>query len=123
MPYVVITEDDLSKVQSTKGTSFGVVAGTKRKRSTLNDDDLTILSGVSTIVNNTIDALRETEVDDIHPDLYKTIMFMLGFSEEALIVAYGHLLDPKAHGVAFVNMNHSHRVLWLRTWLAKHYYS
>ena len=37
-------------------------------------------------------------------------------------VAFSHLVDNKAQGDAFVNMTHSHRVLWLRTWLAKHYY-
>jgi hypothetical protein len=49
-------------------------------------------------------------------------MYMLGFNEEALIVAFSHLLDNKAQGDAFVKMTEAHRVLWLWTWLAKHYY-
>jgi hypothetical protein len=54
-------------------------------------------------------------VEDVHLDLHKAVMSMPCFSEEALAVAYEHILDHKAHGVAFVNMNHSHKVLWLRT--------
>jgi hypothetical protein len=34
---------------------------------------------------------------------------------------YSHLLDNRAQGGAFVKMNESHRVLWLKTFLAKHY--
>lgn len=67
-------------------------------------------------------AIRETKVEDCHPELYGAVMFMPGFSEEALLAAYSHLLDNKAHGTAFVKMTDSHRVLWLRTYLAKHYY-
>jgi len=53
---------------------------------------------------------------------YDAVMFMPGFTDEALLAAYSHLLDNKAHGSAFVKMNDSHRVLWLRSYLAKHYY-
>jgi hypothetical protein len=49
-------------------------------------------------------------------------MEMSGYSEEALIVAYTLLLDNKAQGQGFVNMNEGHRNLWLRTFLAKNYY-
>jgi hypothetical protein len=80
------------------------------------------MTGMTAAVNNVADAIRETKVEDVHPGLYEAVMFMPGFSEEALIVAYSHLVDNKAQGSAFVKMNHSHRVLWLRTFLAKHYY-
>jgi len=79
-----------------------------------------IMSAMSSAVNNVAEAIRETKVEDCHPDLYEAVMFMPGFSEEALIVAYSHLLDNKAHVTAFVHMKDSHRVLWLRTFLAKH---
>ncbi|KAK3147212.1 hypothetical protein QOZ80_3BG0279520 [Eleusine coracana subsp. coracana] len=100
----------------------GSGAGHKRKRCTLNDEDLHVMSGMTAAVNNVADAIRETKVLDSHPDLYGAIMFMPGFIEEALIVAYSHLLGNRAHGDAFVNMTDAHRVLWLRTFLAKHYY-
>jgi hypothetical protein len=66
--------------------------------------------------------IRSTKVDEVHPDLYAVIMFMPGFTEEALIVAFSHLVDNKAQGMIFVGMSHSHRVLWLRTFLPKNYY-
>jgi hypothetical protein len=49
-------------------------------------------------------------------------MYTEGFTKEALIVAFSHLADNKAQGDGFVKMSDAHRVLWLRTWLAKHYY-
>jgi hypothetical protein len=49
-------------------------------------------------------------------------MFVPGFTDEALMCAYAHLLDNKALGKVFVKMSDSHRVLWLMTFLAKHYY-
>ena len=49
-------------------------------------------------------------------------MDMPRFTEEALIVAFNHLLDNKAQGKGFVDMVDSHGVIWLRNFLAKHYY-
>ena len=45
-----------------------------------------------------------------------------GFSDEALMAALSHLLDNKAQGVGFVAMADAHRVMWLKSWLGKHYY-
>ena len=45
-----------------------------------------------------------------------------GFSEEAFMAALNHLLDNKAQGVGFVAMAHTHMVMWLKSWLGKHYY-
>jgi hypothetical protein len=67
-------------------------------------------------------AIRETKVKVLNPDLYGAVMYTEGFTEEALIVAFSHLADNKAQGDGFVKMSDAHRVLWLRTWLAKHYY-
>jgi hypothetical protein len=96
--------------------------GGKRKRSVLSEEDVILFTGMTEAVNNVADAIRETKVEDSHPDLYDAVMFMPGFTDEALLCAYGHLLDNKAQGSAFVKMNAGHRVLWLRTFLAKHYY-
>ena len=54
--------------------------------------------------------------------MYNAVMEQGGFSDEALMVALSHLLDNKAKGVKFVAMADAHRVLWLRSWLGKHYY-
>ena len=119
--------EDLSKVfgeepKKEEGSGSGTGGDKKRKRSCLSEHEMHIMSSMSSAVNNVAEAIRETKVEDSHPDLYEAVMFMPGFSDEALIVAYSHLLDNKAHGTAFVKMNESHRVLWLRTFLAKHYY-
>ena len=97
--------------------------GCKRKRLVLSQDDVILFTRMTQAVNNVADAIRSTKVEDSHPELYGAIMFMPGFADEALLAAYGHLLDNKAQCTAFVNMNDAHRVLWLRTFLAKHYYN
>lgn len=103
-----------------KEGSSGV--GNKRKRSVLSDEDTLMLSKMTDAVKDVAAAIRETKVEVINPDLYVAVMYMPGFSEEALISAFSHLVDNKAQGDAFVHMTDSHRVLWLRTWLAKNYY-
>jgi len=45
-----------------------------------------------------------------------------GFSQEALMVALSHLFNNRAQGDGFVLMAEDHMLLWLRTWLANHYY-
>jgi hypothetical protein len=47
-------------------------------------------------VNNVTDAIHDTKVPIICSDLYGVVMYMLGFSEEALIVAFNHLVDNKS---------------------------
>ncbi|KAJ1258462.1 hypothetical protein BS78_10G077000 [Paspalum vaginatum] len=103
------------------GSSSGATAGQKRKRSMLSEEDTLVLTGMTAAVNNVADAIRHTKVDEIHPELYGAVMYMPGFTEEALLVAFSHLVDNKAQGVAFVGMSEPHRVLWLRTFLAKYY--
>ena len=118
-----VTEDTRGgKIEGTEPTKSEPGAGGKRKRSVLSEEDVVLLTGMTQAVNNVADAIRETKVEDSHLDLYDAVMFMPGFSDEALLCAYGQLLDNKAQGSAFVKMNHSHRVLWLRTFLAKHFY-
>jgi len=97
-------------------------AGNKRKRSLLSDEDVVVLGGMSEAVKDVANAIRSTKVEDCHPELYGAIMFIPGFTEEALMFAYGHLLDNKALGTSFVQWSDAHKVLWLRGHLAKHYY-
>ena len=47
-------------------------------------------------VNNVANALIETGPAHVDANLYYVVMDMPGFSEEALIVAFSHLLDNKA---------------------------
>nr|AWA45127.1 hypothetical protein LOC103639223 [Saccharum spontaneum] len=67
-------------------------------------------------------ALRETGLAHVDPDLYLAMMDMEGFTTEALIVAYTYLLENKALGRGFVTMATAHRDIWLRTFFAKNYY-
>jgi hypothetical protein len=68
-------------------------------------------------------AVKDNKPTDMHPDLYATVMDIVGFIEEALMAALSHLVDHKAQGTNFVGMVSAYKVLWLRTYLAKHYYN
>ena len=94
----------------------------KRKRGTFSEDEMLMLTNIFDVVNNVANALRETRPAHVDVDLYLVVMEMLGFSKEALIVAYTYLLDNKAQGRGFVNMSDSHRTIWLRNHLSKNYY-
>jgi hypothetical protein len=93
----------------------------KRKRSFLSEEEHAVFSSMTEAVKDVAAAIRETKVEVLNPDLYGAVMYMGGFTEEALIVAFSYLADNKAQGDAFVRMSDAHRVLWLRTWLAKNY--
>jgi hypothetical protein len=108
------------EVKELKDVSSGL--NKKKKRCTLTEEDQVVFSGMTEAVRDVVAAIRGTKVELVNPELYGAVMYMPGFSDEALIVAFSHLLDNKAQGDAFVNMTEAHRVLWLRTWLAKHYF-
>jgi hypothetical protein len=80
------------------------------------------MTNMTDAVNNVVNTLRETGPTHVDADLYHVVMDMPAFGEEALIVAFSYLLDNKAQTTAYVKMVDSHRVLWLRTFLAKYYY-
>ncbi|KAK3124320.1 hypothetical protein QOZ80_7BG0584920 [Eleusine coracana subsp. coracana] len=94
----------------------------KRKRPCFSEHESLLMSNITDAVNNVAAALRETAPSYVDLDLYDAVMGAPGFNEEALMVAYTHLLDNKAQGRGYINMTDAHRVLWLRTWLAKNYY-
>ena len=96
--------------------------GGKRQRACFSEDEMLLMTNMTDVVNNVANALRETEPAHVDADLYHAMMDMPGFTEEALIVAFSHLLDNKAQGKGFVDMVDNHRVIWLRNFLAKHYY-
>ncbi|TVU31552.1 hypothetical protein EJB05_23241, partial [Eragrostis curvula] len=116
---------ETSKPQGTQEAAGGGSGSgnNKRKRCMISEEDMNAMSGMTAAVNNVADAIHSTKIEDSHPGLYDAVMFMPGFTEDALIVAYSHLLDNRAHGNAFVGMTDAHRVLWLRIFLAKHYYA
>ena len=67
----------------------------KRKRN-FSEDEMLMLTNMSDVVNNVANALRETGAAYVEDNLYQAVMEMEGYNEDALLVAYGHLLDNKA---------------------------
>ncbi|KAJ1275961.1 hypothetical protein BS78_05G176900 [Paspalum vaginatum] len=91
------------------GSGFGCG---KRKRSCAEE---AFMAGITKAVQNVADAMSP-----MPPGLYDAVMLTGGFTEEQLMYALQNLLDNKALGKCFVEMTESHRVLWLRNFLAKH---
>jgi hypothetical protein len=118
-PTEILKGGKTDTVEASKSES---VVGNKRKRSMLSEEDVVLFTGMFEAVKNVADAIRSTKVVDCHPDLYGAIMFIPSFTEEALMFAYGHLLNNKALGTSFVQWSDAHKVLWLRSHLSKHYY-
>lgn len=78
-----------------------------KRRCMLSEGNIIVLTGMTDAVNNVASAIRETKVENSHPELYGAVMFIPGFTDEALMAAYNHLPDNKAQGTAFVKMNDS----------------
>ena len=91
------------------------------KRGALSDDEIQAFASMTKAVKEVADAIRDNKPIDMHPELYNAVMDSIGFTEEALMVALGHLVDHKAQGVNFAGMAPQHRTLWLRTFLGKYY--
>jgi hypothetical protein len=121
-PFLVIVLRNANSEDSkaTKLLSSQLVG--KRKKGNFTEDEMLMLTNMSDVVNNVANALRETGLAHIDPDIYLIVMEMPRFLEEALIYAYSFPLDNKAQGKNFVGMSDSHMTLWLRTYLAKNYY-
>ena len=95
----------------------------KRKRVAEEDRDLMV--GLTGAVNNVAESLNKPVKEDctIYGELYAAVMEVPGFTDEALMYALSHILDNKSQGYTFLLMTEEHRVLWLRTFLGKHYYA
>ncbi|TVU14069.1 hypothetical protein EJB05_37515, partial [Eragrostis curvula] len=115
--------DVTEKVEPADGSkaSDAPTTGTKRKRA-FSEEEALLMTNMTDAVNNVAAALRETGPAHVDDALYDAVMQAAGFTEEALMVVFSHLLDNKAQGRGYIKMNDEHRVLWLRTWLGKHYY-
>ena len=79
------------------------------------EEEINVFCNMNEAVKEVATTIKECKPLDIHPDLYGVVMTQGGFSDEAVMAALSHLLDNKA-------MADAHRVLWLRSWLGKHYY-
>lgn len=105
------------------GTVFEhiLVLDRKRKRGSLMEEEISVLTSMTEVVKEVATAIRESKSIDVHPDIYIIVMDQGDSSQEALMDALSHLLDNKAQGVGFVAMADAHKVLWLKSWLGKHY--
>jgi hypothetical protein len=68
----------------------------KRKRAYFSAEEVLIMTNMTDTVNNVANALRETNPAHVDADLYHAVIDMPGFTGEALIVAFSHLLDNKS---------------------------
>jgi len=93
--------------------------GGERKRG---DEEVLVFTSMTEAMREVAAAIRENTPVDVHPGLYTIVMDTDGFSLEAKMVAPSHLLDNKAQGLGHVGMAEDHQKLWMRTFLAKHYY-
>jgi hypothetical protein len=87
------------------------LAGGKRKRGALAEDELMAFTSMTEAVKDIAQVIRENKPTDVHPELYKAVMDVLEYSPDALMAALNHLVDHKAQGVTFVAMADSHRSL------------
>jgi hypothetical protein len=94
------------------------------KRKLVSDEDRDLMVGLTGAVNNVAESLKQPVKEDctFYGDLYAAVMRVPGFTDEALMYALSYILDNKSQGHTFLLMTKEHRVLWLRTFLGKHYY-
>jgi hypothetical protein len=57
----------------------------------------------------------------MHPDLYKAVKDIVGFTGESLMEALSYLVDNKSQATNFIGIVEQDRILWTRTYLAKYY--
>jgi hypothetical protein len=98
-----VEEKTVHKLTATTEASRAHAActGQKRKRAAMSPDEELVLTNMTDIVNIVANALLVTGPEQVHPDLYHAVILTPGFSEEALIAAFTHLLDNNAQWNAF----------------------
>ena len=86
------------------------------------DEEVLVFTSLTAAVREVATAIRDSVPVDVHPGLYDAVITAKGtYSDSAKMVALSHLLDNKAQGIGFVLMAEDHRLLWLQTFLTKHY--
>jgi hypothetical protein len=75
-------------------------------------DELQTFSRMTKAAKDVAQAIRENKTTDMHAELYKAIMSVVHFSQEALTAALGRLVDNKAQGTNFFGMEESHGTMW-----------
>jgi hypothetical protein len=111
--------DSTKSNESSKGAPINL-----GKRKCVAEEDHELMIGLAIVVNNVAENLIQPVKDDrvVYVELYHAVMGLPSFTEETLMFALSHKLDNKSQGFNFLEMTEAHMVLWLRTFLSKHYY-
>ena len=92
--------DDKTELQGEGSKAIDGVAsngvGGKGKRAYFSEKEVLMMANMTDVVNTVANALRKTSPAHVDVDMYNVVMDMPRFSEEALIIAFTHLLDNKA---------------------------
>ena len=87
------------------------------------DEEVIVFTSLTEAVREVATAIRQSVPVGVHPGLYEAVMSAKGtYSDSAKMVPLSHILDNKAQGIGFVLMIEDHRLLWLQTFLTKHYH-
>jgi hypothetical protein len=74
----------------------------KRKSGAFADDEIMAFTNMTNTVKDVAYAIRDKKPIDVHPNLYSTVMDVVGHTKEALMATLYHLVDHKAQGTNFV---------------------
>ncbi|XP_044949619.1 putative disease resistance protein RGA3 [Hordeum vulgare subsp. vulgare] len=79
----------------------------------------------SSLMADPVECDLPSTTSKVHPEVVRmrgAVMNTPGFKKEALGVAASHL-ENTSHGFIYMEMNEEQQVLWLRNFLAEHYYN
>ncbi|KAK3141338.1 hypothetical protein QOZ80_4BG0332590 [Eleusine coracana subsp. coracana] len=96
-------------------------AAGKRKRTPTSEEEHH-LNSLTDAIRGFAAAVSESSHSEAAPGIYQAVMGCDNFSREALMFALGYLMDHKATALVFTEKSKEDQDLWLRQYLAKHYY-
>jgi hypothetical protein len=117
--------DHIRSAESSKPCeAFKNVPTNLGKRKHVSEEYRDLMVGFTGVVNNVVESLKQPVKEDcsLYGDIHVVVMRVPGFTDEALMCALSYILDNKSQGYTFLLMTEEHKVLWLRTFLRKHYY-
>jgi hypothetical protein len=117
--------DHIRSAESSKPCeAFKNVPTNLGKRKHVSEEYRDLMVGFTGAVNNVAESLKQPVKEDcsLYGDIHVVVMGVPGFTDEALMCALSYILDNKSQGYTFLLMTEEHKVLWLRTFLRKHYY-
>ena len=68
-------------------------------------------------------AIQATMHAEVHPNVYNDVMSVPGFTQQALLVAFGWLIDNKPQSLGFLQMNLEQCHMYINTWITKHFFN